>query len=134
MFRIIKPVYAHCDLPCGIYETDTMTHAAATCLRMIEKIEALGELDDDNTEQMASFVRAVHIKEEHAQKVKEQLYVLWSDYFKPEHLEKFPDLHTVFWLAAKQASAVKQGVSREACEQLIVQVSQIADMFADSKK
>ena len=39
--RFIKPVYAHCDVPCGIYETDTMQHAADTCLRMIEKIEAL---------------------------------------------------------------------------------------------
>jgi nickel superoxide dismutase len=132
--QFIKPVYAHCDLPCGIYETDTATHAAATCLRMIEKIEALGELDDDNTEQMASFVRAVAIKEEHAQKVKDQLYLLWSDYFKPEHLEKFPDLHNTFWLAIKQASAVKQHVSRKEAEKLVVSVATVAEMFADSKK
>ena len=132
--KLIKPVYAHCDLPCGIYETETVTSAAATCLRMVEKIEQLGELDDDNVEQMASFTRAVHIKEEHAQKVKEQLYVLWSDYFKPEHLETFPDLHTTFWLAAKQASKVKQTVSRAECEALIAQVAQIADIFAQSKK
>jgi len=132
-FKILKPVYAHCDLPCGIYETDTVTHAAATCLRMIEKIEALGELDDDNTEQMASFVRAVYIKEEHAQKVKDQLYILWSDYFKPEHLEKFPDLHTVFWLAIKQASKVNQSVSREECEKLIGQLAEISKIFTESK-
>jgi nickel superoxide dismutase len=131
--HFIKPVYAHCDLPCGIYETDTATHAAATCLRMIEKIEALGELDDDNTEQMASFVRAVQIKEEHAQKVKDQLYLLWSDYFKPEHLTKFPDLHNTFWQAIKQASAVKHHVSRSECEELIKQIANIAEIFAQSK-
>lgn len=133
LHRFIKPVYAHCDLPCGIYETDTVTTAAATCVRMIEKIEALGELDDDNTEQMAGFVRAVQIKEEHAQKVKDQLYLLWSDYFKPEHLEKFPDLHTTFWLAIKQASSVKQHVSREEAEKLVASVAGIADIFAQSK-
>lgn len=131
-FRFIKPVYAHCDLPCGIYETDTVKTAAATCLRMVEKIEQLGDLSD--VEHHNNFVRAVHIKEEHAQKVKDQLYLLWSDYFKPEHLERFPDLHTVFWMAIKQASAVKQGVSRDDCEQLIDQVAQIADMFAQSKQ
>lgn len=128
----IKPVYAHCDLPCGIYETDTATHAAATCLRMVEKIEALGNID--TTDKHNAFVRAVAIKEQHAQKVKEQLYVLWGDYFKPEHLEKFADLHTTFWMAIKQASAVKQSVSREACDELIKQVANIAELFAKSKQ
>ena len=132
MRYFIKPVYAHCDLPCGIYETDTATHAAATCLRMIEKIEQLGdtsELDHHN-----AFVRAIQIKEEHAQKVKDQLYLLWSDYFKPEHLEKFPDLHNTFWLAIKQASKVKQTVSREECEKLVNNIAEIANIFAESKK
>ena len=129
--RLIKPVYAHCDLPCGIYETETVTTAAATCLRMIEKIEQLGDFSE--TEHHNNFVRAVHIKEEHAQKVKDQLYVLWSDYFKPEHLEKFPDLHTTFWTAIKQASKVKQTVSREACEDLIAQVAHISELFAQTK-
>lgn len=129
----IKPVYAHCDVPCGIYETDTMTHAAATCVRMIEKIEALGELDDDNTEQMANFVRMVHAKDEHAQKVKEQLYILWSDYFKAEHVEKFPELHETIWNAAKQASKVKQTVSSDECTKLVNQVAAVADIFAKSK-
>lgn len=129
--RFIKPVYAHCDLPCGIYETDTVVSAAATCMRMIEKIEGLGELD--STEKHNNFVRAVQIKEEHAQKVKDQLYLLWSDYFKPEHLEKFPDLHTTFWNAIKQASKVKQTVSHEECDELLHQVSHIAELFAQSK-
>lgn len=131
--QIIKPVYAHCDYPCGIYETDTATHAAATCLRMIEKIEQLGELDYRNAEQVASFNRAIQLKEEHSQKVKDQLYLLWSDYFKPEHLEKYPDLHSTFWMAIKQASKVKQTVSRQESEELIRQVAEISRIFVDSK-
>jgi nickel superoxide dismutase len=132
--KLIKPVYAHCDVPCGLYETDSMMHAAATCLRMIEKIEELGEIDDDNVEQMNNFFRMVMTKEEHAKKCKEQLYTLWSDYFKPEHLEKFPDLHETFWMAAKQCGKVKQTVSKDECQKLINMVHDISHMFADSKK
>jgi nickel superoxide dismutase len=129
--KFIKPVYAHCDLPCGIYETDTMTHAAATCAKMVEKITSYGEID--SIEKNNNFVRAVLIKEEHAQKVKDQLYLLWSDYFKPEHLEKFPELHTVFWNAVKQASSVKQHIDAEECKKLITSVDVISKMFAESK-
>jgi nickel superoxide dismutase len=128
----LKPVYAHCDLPCGIYETNTMTHAAATCAKMVEKILSYGELD--SLEKNNNFVRAIQIKEEHAQKVKDQLYILWSDYFKPEHLEKFPDLHTTFWQTIKQASSVKQHVSEEECQKLSTMVGTIVTMFEDSKK
>lgn len=129
LFRI-KQVYAHCDVPCGIYETDTMMHAAATCLRMIEKIEALGELD--NNEKHNNFIRIVNTKEKHAQKCKQELYILWSDFFKPDHLEKFPNLHETFWNAAKQCGKVKQTVSKEECQKLIDMVHDISHIFADA--
>ena len=129
--RLIKPVYAHCDIPCGIYETDTMRHAAETCLRMIEKIEALGEIDSQ--EKWNNFSRMVAIKEEHAQKVKHEVYVLWSDYFKPEHLAKLPNLHDVLWVATKQASAVKQTVNKDACQTLLERVNDVDTMFQQTK-
>lgn len=128
----MKTVDAHCDLPCGIYETDTMTHAAATVKRMIEKIEALGELD--SIEKYNTFVRAVGIKEQHAQKVKDQLYILWSDYFKPEHLEKFPKLHEAMWMTVKQASKARQSVSMEEADKLVDMVHDVTHIFADSQK
>lgn len=130
--RFIKPVHAHCDIPCGIYEVDTMRHAADTCLRMVEKIEELG--DAETTDQHNNFIRMVGVKEKHAQLCKEQIYILWSDYFKPEHLEKFSDLHTTFWQAAKQCGKVKQTVSRDEAQKLIDMVAHIATIFADSKK
>jgi len=129
---MIKTVEAHCDLPCGIYETDTMTHAAATVKRMMEKIESLGEID--SPEKHNGFIRAVMIKEEHAKRVKDQLYVLWSDYFKPEHLEKFPDLHDRIWKTVKQASKTRQTVSMEEADALITMVHDIAHLFGESKK
>jgi nickel superoxide dismutase len=121
--KFIKSVYAHCDVPCGIYETDTMRHAADTCLKMIEKMDGA---DQNN------YIRMVMTKEKHAQLCKDQIYVLWSDYFKPEHLQAHPDLHDTLWQAAKQCSKVKQTVSREECQKLIDQVAAIAKIFEES--
>lgn len=130
--KFIKPVYAHCDVPCGIYEIDTMAHAADTCVRMIEKIEALPS-DAGKTDAHNNFIRMVMTKEKHAQLCKQQLYVLWSDYFKPEHLQKFPDLHDTFWKAVKQCSAVKQSISLADAQELRRMVHDIAHMFKESK-
>jgi nickel superoxide dismutase len=128
--RLIKPVHAHCDMPCGIYETDTMRHAADTCLRMIDKIEALEEGDGGmKSDVHNNFVRVVMNKERYAQICKEQIYILWSDFFKPEHLEKFPDLHERLWHAAKQCSTVKQTVSREEAQKLVDMVHEVAHIF-----
>ena len=132
--KFIKPVYAHCDVPCGIYETDTMRHAADTCLRMIEKIEALPEGHGEKSDDHNNFVRMVVTKEKHAQTCKNQIYMLWSDYFKPEHLEKFPDLHTKMWEAAKQCGKVKQSVSLDEAKKLVEMVAGISNMFEGSKK
>jgi nickel superoxide dismutase len=131
--KFIKPVYAHCDIPCGIYETDTMTHAAATCLKMIEKIEALPEGMGEKSADHNNFIRMVMVKEKHAQLCKDQVYILWSDYFKPEHVQKFPDLHDKMWQTAKQCGKVKQTVSREETQKLVNMVADVAKMFAESK-
>lgn len=127
----LKTVSAHCDIPCGIYETDTVMHSAETCKRMIQRIEELGEIN--SVEKQNTLIRSVMNKEKHAQKVKREIYILWSDYFKPEHLEKFPDLHDKLWKTAKQASTVKQTVSMDEALKLIDMVHDIAHLFADSK-
>lgn len=130
--KLLQAVDAHCDIPCGIYETDTLMHSAETCRRMIQKITELGELD--GVEKYNTFVRSVVNKEKHAQKVKKELYILWSDYFKPEHFEKYPDLHNQIRTTVNQASTVKQTVSLEEADKLVAQVHDIAHLFADTKK
>lgn len=130
--NLIKTAHAHCDIPCGIYETDTMRHSAETCRRMIQKIEDLGALD--SVEKHNTFVRSVMNKEKHAQKVKREIYVLWSDYFKDAHVEAHPDLHERLWRTAKQASTVKQAVSMAEAEALIEMVHDIAHLFAETQQ
>jgi nickel superoxide dismutase len=90
---------AHCDLPCGIYDPEQARIEAESCYKIIEKYAA----NDD----VAYRTRALAIKEERAELVKHHLDVLWHDYFKPEHLDKVPNLHDLFWQANKQVSKVK---------------------------
>ncbi|MBI2550132.1 superoxide dismutase, Ni [Candidatus Woesearchaeota archaeon] len=131
--KLLEPslVYAHCDIPCGIYETNSMTTAADTVAKMVEKILDLKgmELVDRN-----NFVRMVHVKEEHAQKCKQELLILWTDYFKDEHLAKFPDLHTKVWKATKLCSQAKRTVDLKVAQQLKEAVADIARIFAETKK
>lgn len=130
---VIMPasVHAHCDIPCGIYETNTMAAAADTVAKMMEKIT---ELKGMELEQRNNFVRMVHVKEEHAQLCKEQILILWTDYFKDEHLAKFPDLHVKVWKAAKLCSQAKRTVDIGVAQQLRAAVSDIARIFAETKK
>ena len=127
----IKPVSAHCDIPCGIYETDTARHAASTCLTLASKLAELDSSDDDYYNQLT---RIVMSKDEHAQKCKQQLYILWSDYFKPPHLDKYPDLHERFWWATKQCSQVRQSAKPEPAEKLVKLVDELAQIFSDCQQ
>ncbi|KKU93198.1 MAG: superoxide dismutase, Ni [Candidatus Wildermuthbacteria bacterium RIFCSPLOWO2_02_FULL_47_9c] len=124
-----KSVWAHCDIPCGIYTAEPALTAAKTVVKMVEKIEALPQDAPRSMQTRNSFVRMVQVKEEHAQICKEQLLILWTDYFKPEHLEMFPNLHETFWKAAKLCSKNKQEVSKEAAQELLQAVEGIAEMF-----
>jgi nickel superoxide dismutase len=130
--KLFGTVYAHCDVPCGVYETDTMRNAAFTCKVMITKIGELGDLND--IEHHNNFVRMVNTKEEHAETVKRQVSILWGDYFKPEHLEAHPDLHDKVWNTLKQASKVKQSVDADAAQKLIEMVHELEHIFADTKQ
>lgn len=123
-----RPVYAHCDIPCGIYDPHTAQLAAQTVLKMVQKIKELPEDDKNN------FVRMVMVKEQHAELCKREVLILWTDYFKAEHLEKFPELHDLVWKTTKLCSDNKRAVDEEKAQQLIESVDKIADIFDQTKK
>lgn len=131
-------VYAHCDIPCGIYDPKPAQIAAATVLKMVQKIKDLSLPDFSKKEEVESYqnsmTRMIWTKEEHAQKCKEEILILWTDYFKPQHLEKFSALHDIFWKAAKLCSANKQEVSLEHAQMLVKSIDEIADIFQKSKQ
>jgi len=127
-----QTAYAHCDVPCGIYDPKPSQIAAATVAKMVEKIQALPE--SKTADDQANFVRMVMTKEEHAQKCKTELLILWTDFFKEEHLEMFPNLHETFWRAAKLCSENKQHISSDSAKKLVEIVDKIAEMFAHAKE
>lgn len=122
---------AHCDVPCGIYDPHEAVLAAKTVARMVELI---GLIEGDAVADRNKFARCVAVKEQHAEKVKREVQVIWSDYFKPEHLERFPDLHSKVWQLLKLAGRNKQSVDAEAAAQLITSTEEFADMFWATKK
>lgn len=128
-----KIAHAHCDVPCGIYDPKPAQIAAATVLKMVQLIQDL-PLENQTINDRNKFVRCVLTKEEHARKCKEELLILWTDYFKPEHLQISPKLHETFWNAAKLCSKNKQEVSIEYAQELVKAVDEIAEIFKKSKE
>lgn len=127
-----KLAYAHCDVPCGIYDPKPMQIAAQAVLKMVKLIQELPS-ENPTINDRNKFVRCVLTKEEHARKCKEELLILWTDYFKPEHLADFPNLHDTFWKAAKLCSKNKQEVNMEIAQKLVEAVDEIAKIFNKTK-
>tara|TARA_B100000902_G_scaffold353315_1_gene364660 strand:+ start:309 stop:746 length:438 start_codon:yes stop_codon:yes gene_type:complete len=126
-------IHAHCDGPCGVYDPSSARIAAEAVLSMTKKMLALESPDSSNKEAMASYVntmsRYASIKEEEAQKAKDEILLLWTDFFKPEHLGDNPDLHDTFWKAAKLCSACKVELSLDHANELLDAVKNIHHIF-----
>lgn len=126
-----EEVSAHCDGPCGVYDPASSRIAAEAVLSMTKKILDAGDPSDIASRN--TFTRFVAIKEEQAQIAKDELLILWTDYFKPPHLEQYPDLHTKFWNAAKLCSACKVEVSLEKAQALMDAIEEIHNIFWATK-
>lgn len=124
-FLPTKTAYAHCDLPCGVYDPAQARIEAESVHEIMKKYAGLHE-DEQKW-------RAIFIKEQRADLVKHHLWVLWTDYFKPEHLEKFPQLHDLFWKATKQAGQTKKTVDPAEGQKLLDMIDEIADIFKQTK-
>ena len=134
---LLKPsrvVHAHCDLPCGIYDPAQAkieaesVKAIQTRYQDPEKFKTKAETVDDYR------ARCLIIKEERANLVKEHLWVLWTDYFKPEHLEKYPNLHDLFWKATKEAGLAKKSQDPQQGQGLLDAIAEIDKIFWETKK
>ena len=133
----VETAEAHCDGPCGIYDPASIRIAAEAAVSMTKKILALEPPADGDATAMAAYLntmaRYVAIKEEQAHLAKTEILVLWTDYFKPAHLDAVPNLHDVFWNAAKLCSSVKVEVSAQHAEELMAAVKEIHDIFWKTK-
>ncbi len=121
-----RPVYAHCDIPCGIYDPHLAQMASHTIIRMTKLIsEAEGDVH--------KISRITHVKEEHGHIVEEQLGTLDVDYFKDEHFKEYPELAQLLKKAAKLSVKVRQEINPEAAQELLKDVQQISEIFWKTK-
>ncbi len=136
-----KVAHAHCDIPCGIYDPYHAQLAAHTVLRMDKLIAdesaKMAAIANPTTEERKEFVhkiaRYTATKDQHAELAKAEVRIIWGDYFKPEHTEKFPELHSLVWKIMKAGSKGRQETSMAAAEELLENVNKFAEIFWKTK-
>ena len=130
MFQI-KNAYAHCDIPCKIYDPAVSLVAALSIVRLTD---ILLEIDDlSSLDSQSKLARVVVQKEDEAQKVKDEVNIIWGDYFKEPQLEAFPETHEIVHGIMRLGSKCKQEVSREAAEELLQELNRFVDIFWKTK-
>jgi nickel superoxide dismutase len=126
LLRPSSVAHAHCDLPCGVYDPAQARIEA-------ESVKACQQKFQDSDDPVFK-ERAVTIKEERADLVKHHLWVLWTDYFKPDHVQKFPQLHDTFWNATKLAGEAKKSEDPAQGQKLLDAIAEIDKIFWETKK
>lgn len=118
--------YAHCDIPCGIYDPNKAQQAAHTVLRMTQLFE-------EHKDSIHDVARIVHVKEKHGDKIEDELGTLENDYFKPEHFEKFSELKGLIADAVKLSIETRQHIDLKKAQELLEKVLLISEIFYKTK-
>lgn len=124
---------AHCDIPCGIYDPITAQIAALTVVRMLD---LMADLDASTTDKLAyhnSMSRYITVKEEHAEKAKHEIRVIFGDYIKAPQVEKYPDLPTLVHKIMMAGSKVRQTSDRAAAVEFVELINKFAQIFWETK-
>ena len=131
--RVAPPqtAHAHCDIPCGIYDPHFMQVAALSVIRMNQLIDGLEAADAKANAH--AITRFTIVKEEHAEIVKREARIIYGDYFKPEHLEKHPNIQQLTWDILKMAGKARQNVDLQAANDLLGLCQQFAEIFWETK-
>lgn len=133
-----KTAYAHCDIPCGIYDPHNMQMAAHTVIRMNQLIQEVSASSpeppfEERKKIISELSRLTHVKEEHGHLVEEELGTLQNDYFKEEHYAKFANLRELLEKATKLSIGVRQNIAMEEAKELLETVLQISEIFYKTK-
>lgn len=131
-FLPIKTIHAHCDIPCKIYDPYPAQIAAHSVIRMTQMILELKNEGDEKA-YYSQLARLTKVKEDHAEICKHEIRVIWGDYFKPEMIEKFPEVHALVFDIMHTASKARQEIDLEAAKKLLSQVQEFAEIFFKSK-
>ena len=131
-FIPIKEAEAHCDVPCGIYDPSTAQIACLSVIRMIDLM--IEHKDVQHTVDWHNKIgRYIAEKEKNAEIVKHEVRIIWGDFFKTAHFEKFPELHELTHNIMLLGSKARQEVNKEAALKLLDKVNRFAKIFWDAK-
>lgn len=125
---------AHCDIPCGIYDPITAQIAGLTVVRMIDlALDLESKAGDKNLTYQNTLARYVASKDEHAEKVKHEVRVIWGDYLKPQHFEKYPQTHAIVHEIMALGSKSRQSMERDTALKLVEKLNEFAQIFWETK-
>jgi nickel superoxide dismutase len=128
-----RTVHAHCDVPCGIYDPAQARIEAESVKAIQERYQKADEMKSGTETPDEYRSRCLVVKEQRADLVKDHLWVLWTDYFKPDHLETYPQLHELFWNATKEAGLAKKSQDPAQGQKLLDQIDEISKIFWETK-
>ncbi len=129
-FRPFPKAQAHCDVPCGIYDPITAQINALTVVRMMDLMANLADVDDKSkVEFQNSMSRYIAVKEDHAEKAKHEIRVIWGDFIKDAHVEKYPELPGLVHKIMQLGSNCRQTATRENGLAFVEAINQFAEIF-----
>lgn len=133
-----KTAYAHCDIPCGIYDPHNMQMAAHTIIRMTQLINDLKPSSkeppfDERKRIISQISRLTHVKEEHSDLLEEELETLRNDYFKEEHYKEYPNLEYLFVKTLKAGAKARVEIDMTSAEEALAGTQEIAEIFFRTK-
>ena len=129
----IETVFAHCDIPCKIYDPMIAQIGVLTMIRLVDLIDELDTSDSSSINDKAQFIRLITQKEEHGIKVKDEITIIWGDYFKKPQFDEFPEIHELTHLIMLKCSKSKQSIDKSCVTDLLESVNRFAEIFWHTK-
>ena len=129
---LLKSVQAHCDIPCKIYDPAVAQIAALSLIRLLDLIAEL-KSTEYSLESEGTIARLVLEKEEQARIVKQEINIIWGDYFKEPQIKTCPTIHELVHSIMQAGSKCKQEFDPENGIKLLDLVNNFASVFWETK-
>lgn len=129
----VETVSAHCDIPCKVYDPYIAQFAAISVIRFMDLIAEINAKQSLTAADMVQLARLTEEKEVHAEKAKQEIRIIWGDYFKAPQIEQFPNIHELTHKIMLAGSVCKQGIEKDKGEKLLSLINEFAAAFWTTK-
>jgi len=84
---------------------------------------------DERATYVSKLARYTLVKEQHAERVKHEVRVIWGDYITPDHTKAHPQLAELVVRILKQSSKARQSSATADALELVKLVQEFAELF-----